>query len=87
MEDGWISVADLCGTRKIHFWKEGRAGPDIIKEPFVIGHECAGEIVAVGDGVNAWKDGDRIAIKPASPCLKSVTDSQSCHPHHHHQGY
>ncbi|KIX03569.1 chlorophyll synthesis pathway protein BchC [Rhinocladiella mackenziei CBS 650.93] len=64
-----VRASGICGS-DIHFWKEGRAGPDIIKEPFVIGHECAGEIYLVGDGVELYKVGDRVAIKPAAPCLK-----------------
>ena len=28
--------------------------------PFIVGGECAGEIIAVGEGVTAWKPGDRI---------------------------
>jgi L-iditol 2-dehydrogenase len=45
-------------------------GPDIVDKPFVIGHECAGEIVGVGAEVEDWTEGDRAAIKPAAPCLK-----------------
>ena len=28
--------------------------------PFIVGGECAGEVIAVGDGVTDWKPGDRV---------------------------
>ncbi|EXJ75275.1 uncharacterized protein A1O5_01971 [Cladophialophora psammophila CBS 110553] len=63
-----VRAGGICGS-DIHFWKEGRAGPDIIKEPFIIGHEAAGEVIQVADDVQSWVPGDRAAIKPALPCL------------------
>lgn len=56
--------------KQIHFWKEGGAGPDRVKEPFVVGHESAGEIIKVAPDVTAWALGDRIAVKPGFPCLR-----------------
>jgi threonine dehydrogenase-like Zn-dependent dehydrogenase len=32
------------------------------------GHESAGEIVEVGEGVTQWKRGDRVAIEAGVPC-------------------
>lgn len=32
------------------------------------GHESAGEIVEVGEGVTQWKKGDRVAIEAGVPC-------------------
>jgi threonine dehydrogenase-like Zn-dependent dehydrogenase len=32
------------------------------------GHESAGEIVEVGEGVTQWKAGDRVAIEAGVPC-------------------
>ena len=51
-------------------WKEGNARSTEIPDPYVLGHECAGEIVSIGAGVSNWMCGDRIAIKPAAPCLE-----------------
>jgi L-iditol 2-dehydrogenase len=39
-----------------------------IVPPRVMGHEVAGEIVAVGDGVSAWGPGDRVQVIAAIPC-------------------
>jgi L-iditol 2-dehydrogenase len=51
-------------------WKEGSAVNNPNKDPYIMGHECAGEIIALGAKVTKWKIGDRIAIKPGLPCFK-----------------
>lgn len=38
------------------------------KAPLVLGHEPAGEIVEVGQGVRAFKPGDRVAAHHHAPC-------------------
>lgn len=36
--------------------------------PQVLGHEPAGVVAAVGDGVDGWMPGDRVAFQMARPC-------------------
>ena len=48
----------VCGT-DLHAPQLGTYGQDV-----VIGHEFAGEVVAVGPGVQGWQIGDRAAIHP-----------------------
>jgi propanol-preferring alcohol dehydrogenase len=36
--------------------------------PLIIGHECAGVIAEVGEGVKQWKVGDRVAANCHIPC-------------------
>ncbi|MBX0296395.1 zinc-dependent alcohol dehydrogenase family protein [Haloarcula nitratireducens] len=36
--------------------------------PVVPGHESAGEVVATGDGVSNFEEGDRVAVFPGIPC-------------------
>ena len=48
----------VCGT-DLHAPQLGTYGRDV-----VIGHEFAGEVVAVGPGVQGWQSGDRAAIHP-----------------------
>ena len=40
----------------------------IVKEPMVIGHECAGIIEEVGSQVKSLVPGDRVAIEPGISC-------------------
>jgi propanol-preferring alcohol dehydrogenase len=37
------------------------------KRPLTIGHEIAGVISALGDGVSGWQVGDRVGVCPSSP--------------------
>jgi L-iditol 2-dehydrogenase len=39
---------------------------------FILGHECAGEVVEVGRNVKKWTKGSRVAIKPGSYCRKQA---------------
>ncbi|WP_420006410.1 alcohol dehydrogenase catalytic domain-containing protein [Arenibacterium sp. LLYu02] len=61
-----VHAASICGTdlkiiRGGHF----RVGPD---ETRVLGHELAGDIVAVGDHVAHWKVGQRVSVVPNIGC-------------------
>lgn len=58
----------ICGT-DVHFWKHNQIGDTSFKEDCVIGHESAGDVLAVGSEVKGIKPGDRVAIEPQMPCL------------------
>ncbi|HWF67510.1 MAG TPA: zinc-dependent dehydrogenase [Acidobacteriaceae bacterium] len=57
-----IRACGVCGTdlKKIHTGSH--------TAPRIFGHEMAGEIVAVGEGVQNWKVGDRVMAFHHSPC-------------------
>jgi L-iditol 2-dehydrogenase len=38
------------------------------KMPLITGHEFSGHIVALGDGVTGWVDGELVAVAPLLPC-------------------
>lgn len=59
--------AGICGS-DIHYFSHGYIGTFVPKRPFVLGHEFAGEIVAVGAGVPAPRLGERVAVDPSMPC-------------------
>ncbi|KAL5343029.1 chaperonin 10-like protein [Aspergillus crustosus] len=57
----------LCGT-DLHYYESGRNGIFSLTSPLILGHEAAGEILAVGADVTTLKPGDRVVIEPQRPC-------------------
>jgi len=47
-----------------------RCGDFQVKEPMVIGHECAGVIQEIGKAVKNVAVGDRVALEPGIACHK-----------------
>jgi len=62
-----LKTLGVCGS-DIHYYTSGKIGSQVVQYPFTVGHECAGEVEAVGEGVTLVKPGDRIAVEPAMPC-------------------
>ena len=67
-----------AGTVKIRVRATGICGSDIPRVlhngahfyPVVLGHEFAGDVVEIGEGVTKVKVGDRVSGAPLLPCLK-----------------
>ncbi|SCG47847.1 L-iditol 2-dehydrogenase [Micromonospora echinaurantiaca] len=59
-----VRNCSTCGTDV----KISRFGHHHIVPPRVMGHEIAGEVVAVGAGVDRWTPGDRVQVIAAIPC-------------------
>lgn len=57
----------LTGS-EIHFWKHGRIGDCCVTHDIILGHESAGQVVAVGANVRAFAVGDRVSIEPGVAC-------------------
>jgi len=58
-----VRNCSTCGTDvKIH-----RSGHPNMSAPRIMGHEIAGEIVELGDGVDGWSVGDRVQVIAAVP--------------------
>jgi L-iditol 2-dehydrogenase len=62
-----IKAVGICGS-DVHYYKHLRCGDFIVKEPMVIGHECAGIIEEVGKAVKNVAVGDRVALEPGIAC-------------------
>ncbi|GAB7047693.1 zinc-dependent dehydrogenase [Catenuloplanes indicus] len=59
-----VRNCSTCGTDV----KISKFGHHHIHPPRVMGHEIAGEIVALGEGVEGWVEGDRVQVIAAIPC-------------------
>ncbi|MGI6072334.1 MAG: NAD(P)-dependent alcohol dehydrogenase [Lachnospiraceae bacterium] len=57
----------VCGS-DVHFFEHGCIGSCKVTYPFILGHECAGTVTAVGSNVTDLKVGDRVVIEPGIPC-------------------
>jgi L-iditol 2-dehydrogenase len=62
-----IQAVGVCGS-DVHYYRDGRIGDTIIRNPIVLGHEPAGVIEAVGERVAQFGIGDRVAVDPALSC-------------------
>lgn len=51
-----VTATGICGS-DVHFWKHGGIGSSKITCELGLGHESAGEIVGLGEGVEGWKIG------------------------------
>src|SRR5690606_33187521 len=54
-----VTAVGVCGS-DTHFFESGHVGDIVVEGPIVLGHETAGEIVAVGPGGDASRIGERI---------------------------
>ncbi|KAH8167931.1 hypothetical protein CIB48_g305 [Xylaria polymorpha] len=78
LKHGEVTVAikstGICGS-DVHFWHAGCIGPMIVEGDHILGHESAGQIIAVHPSVTHLKVGDRVAVEPnvicneCEPCL------------------
>lgn len=72
MKSGYVKVkveyCGICGS-DVHFYSWGEPEfPDVY--PFILGHEFAGTIVEVADGVKNLRVGDRVCVEPGTFCGK-----------------
>ena len=56
-----IEASGICGSDVMEWYR-------IHKAPLVLGHEIAGQIVEIGEGVKKYKVGDRVAASHHVPC-------------------
>jgi L-iditol 2-dehydrogenase len=56
-----IEASGICGSDVMEWYRIKRA-------PLVLGHEIAGEVVEVGEGVDRYKKGDRVVASHHVPC-------------------
>jgi len=57
-----IFASSICGSDTMEWYRIKHA-------PLVLGHEIAGQVVKVGDGVLGFKEGDRVVATHHVPCF------------------
>lgn len=66
-----VAAVGICGS-DLHMYVDGRIGDTVFESPLVLGHEFAGEVIAVGPGATdghyqPLHPGQRVAVDPATP--------------------
>ncbi|RXK35025.1 hypothetical protein M231_07728 [Tremella mesenterica] len=61
----------ICGS-DMHIYLTAKCSRGPVNIPFILGHECAGIVCAVGENVKNVKPGDRVALEPGEACLRCV---------------
>lgn len=62
-----VKAVGVCGS-DVHYYQTGRIGSQIVEYPFVVGHECAATVKAVGRAVTRVKAGCSVVVDPAIAC-------------------
>lgn len=62
-----LEYVGICGS-DVHYLENGRIGDFVVEGDFILGHECAGTVVELGEGVQNLKVGDRVALEPGITC-------------------
>jgi L-idonate 5-dehydrogenase len=64
-----FGAGGICGS-DLHYYHHGGVGDFRLREPMVLGHEVAGEVVEIGADVTRVKPGDHVAVDPSRPCQR-----------------
>ena len=62
-----LGAAGICGS-DLHYWQDGGFGTVRVREPIILGHEAAGTVLALGEGVAGLAPGHRVALNPGHAC-------------------
>ena len=63
-----VTAVGVCGS-DVLYYQHGRIGDFVVDSPMILGHESAGVIVGVGDGVQKARVGQRVSVEPGVPDL------------------
>ena len=62
-----LRVGGICGS-DLHYFHHGGFGTVRLKQPMILGHEVAGVVACLGDGVTGLQVGQTVAVNPSMPC-------------------
>jgi L-iditol 2-dehydrogenase len=78
-----VVAVGVCGS-DTHYYDHGRIGRFVVEQPLVLGHEAAGVIVELGEGVTGRYVGQRVSIEPGVPdmmCPQCLSGAYNLCPH------
>ena len=64
-----VEVVGVCGS-DLHYYRTGKIGDQVVKFPWLVGHEFGATVAEVGPDVTNLKVGAKVAVDPLIPCLK-----------------
>jgi L-idonate 5-dehydrogenase len=62
-----IRAGGICGS-DLHYYLHGGFGTVRVREPMILGHEMAGEVLETGAGVTNLSVGERVVVNPSRAC-------------------
>ncbi len=62
-----IERVGVCGS-DVHYYETGRIGSQVVQYPFIVGHECAATVAAVGRAVKRVRVDQQVVVEPAVSC-------------------
>jgi L-iditol 2-dehydrogenase len=73
-----VTAMGICGS-DLHYYREGGLGGLSVSAPFILGHEFAARVEAVGPGTTGIEPGMRVAVEPGRHCSQCEPCSEG-HP-------
>lgn len=64
-----VDAVGICGS-DLHYFRSSRIGDQVVKHPFIIGHECVCTVLDTGPAVTSVRAGGRVVVDPAVSCGK-----------------
>ncbi|MEP3279701.1 MAG: L-idonate 5-dehydrogenase [Stappiaceae bacterium] len=75
-----LATGGICGS-DLHYYNHGGFGAVRLKEPMILGHEVAGVVEALGEGVDSLATGDLVSVSPSRPCHECGYCHRGLHNH------
>jgi L-iditol 2-dehydrogenase len=67
-----LGAVGICGS-DVHWYQDAQIGNRHITQPFILGHEFSGVVMAAGAGTTGLPPGTRVVVEPALPCASCAT--------------
>lgn len=62
-----FAAGGICGS-DLHYFRHARTGDFVVTSPLVLGHEMAGVVEEIGEGVQGLAPGAKVAVNPSRWC-------------------